>query len=98
MNVIDTPKRPPFLMEPFLDYRPVVLEGRVIPRLTGHQVTESETEIILDGRFGATFPNDLAYQAAWLIANALAIGQGFAYLSSETVDRPFAPIARFIDG
>jgi len=78
-----------FLIGPFSYYQ-VVIEGRAIPRLTGYK-GETKTWLRLDNRFGIEVPNDLAYQVAWMLANALAIGEGFAFLGSETKERPFAP-------
>ena len=80
----------PLLMEPYRDYRPVIIEGRKIPRLTGHEVGDDEIELIVDGRFGATFPKGLARDAAWLIAQAFAIGAGYTHLGAEQPSRPFA--------
>lgn len=83
------------LIGPFSTYH-VVVEGRVIPRLTGRPVDE-KIELIVDGRFSATFwPKD-AEQAAWLIAQALAIGSGYTHVAAELPGGPFAPQAREIN-
>lgn len=78
------------LIGPFETYH-VVVEGRVIPRLTGRKVSEYQTALTVDGRFSATFTDDAAGQAAWLIAQALAIGEGFSHLGAEAKSYPFAP-------
>ena len=67
-----------------------VVEGRSIPRLGVLQRGEN-VEIILDGRLAIDVPNSLAHQVAWLVANALAIGEGYPFLGAETKERPFAP-------
>jgi len=78
------------LVGPFETWR-VVVDGRIIPGLTGRKASEYQTELVLDGRFSATFTDDVAAQAAWLIAQALAIGQGYSHLGALNKDRPFAP-------
>ena len=88
LTVLD---EPPFfeMVGPFQVYE-VVINGRSIPRLTARPEDE-KIAFILDGRFGASFwPKD-AEQAAWLIAQALAIGEGYSYIGAENKDRPFAP-------
>jgi len=83
---------PPLLVGPFT-YHSVVVDGRVIPRLTGNPDGPAHTMLILDGRFSHSFPNEHVRQAAWMIANALAIGQGYSHLGALTKDMPFAPQA-----
>ena len=76
----------------------VEIEGRIIPRLTAIRVGDGSIGLVVDGRFGATFPNEgIADQAAWLIAQALAVGAGYSSLGAETKDRPFAPRSMKID-
>ena len=91
-NVTDfpTPKPVEFMVGPFEEYR-VVIEGRMIPWLTAYRDGDDGTALVVDHRFSITFPNDLAYEAAWLIANAMAVAAGYPCLSSENRDRPFAP-------
>ena len=94
MNIIDLPKppsRPDLLIGPFQEWR-VQVDGRLIPRLTGFKDGD-KIGLVVDGRFSASFSVDDAYQAAWLIAQALAIGEGYPHLGAETKGRPFAPIA-----
>lgn len=74
----------------------VIVDSRVIPQLHCYEHGEN-IEIILDGRFSVTVPALLAYEVAWMIANALAIGSGYPYMGAETKDRPFAPIYRGLD-
>ena len=69
----------------------VMIEGRLIPKLRARDQGD-EVSIILDGRFCVDVPKELGRSVAWLVANALAIGQGYAYLGSESKDRPFAPM------
>lgn len=70
----------------------VIIEGRVIPRLT--MIDEGESVcLILDERLSITVPRDVAYQAAWLAASALAVGMGYSHIGAQNKDRPFAPLA-----
>lgn len=85
------PKGPPeWMIGPFEEWR-VVIEGRAIPYLTAFREGSDHTCIVVDNRFTVSFPNELAYQAAWLLANAIAVGAGFPWLGAESRDRPFAP-------
>lgn len=78
-----------FLIGPFETWK-VQVEGRVIPRLTGF-VEGDRVALIVDGRFSASFLPADAKQAAWLIAQALAIGEGYSFLGAEQKSQPFAP-------
>jgi hypothetical protein len=92
-NVVEfpaAPEQPPLLVGPFETYR-VQVEGRIIPRLTGRPEGD-RVALVVDGRFTASFSKEDAYQAAWLIAQAFAIGDGYAHLGAEQKGRPFAPI------
>ena len=76
----------------------VVIEGRLIPRLSANESADGSVELVLDGRFGVTFPDPgMASQAAWLIANALAIGEGYSFLGANDKNHPFAPECLRID-
>lgn len=93
-NIINFPReeQPELLIGPFEVWK-VQVEGRIIPGLTGRKRGEV-TELIVDSRFGVDVPNDLAPQVAWLIANAMAVAQGYTHLGAASRDaRPFAPIA-----
>ena len=73
----------------------VIVEGRAIPKLT--MIDDGPViSLILDGRFCVPVPRDLAPQVAWLVANALAIGEGYPFLGSASKERPFAPEVRGI--
>jgi hypothetical protein len=92
-NVIQIPEREKpedLLIGPFEEWR-VQVEGRIIPRLTGFKDGD-KIALVLDGRWSASFNEEDARQAAWLIANALAIGEGYAFLGSANKDQPFAPM------
>jgi len=97
-NVVQLPPKeeapPELLIGPFSEYR-VVVDGRVIPRLTGSQEGDM-VSFTVDGRFGAECPKEYAYGIAWLISQALAIGEGYPHLGAPNKDRPFAPIAHAI--
>jgi hypothetical protein len=70
----------------------VIIEGRCVPRMHCFE-RESETEIVIDGRFSYTFPKDWGFLAAAMAAQAMAIGAGYSHLGAETKDGPFAPRA-----
>lgn len=98
MTVIELPpppKRPDLLVGPFQEWR-VQVDGRIIPGLTGFKDGD-KIGLIVDGRFSASFSEDDAYQAAWLIAQALAVGEGYPHLGAETKSRPFAPLGCALD-
>jgi hypothetical protein len=84
------PQPPDLLIGPFEEWR-VIVEGRIIPKLTGYHDGD-KIGLVLDHRFSASFAPDDARQAAWLIANALAIGEGYSHLGALTKEQPFAPI------
>ena len=91
-NVVDLPPptgRPSLLVGPF-EYHAVVVDGRRVPGLTGFPDGDG-IALVVDGRFSATFPTELAYQAAWLIAEAMAIAHGYPHFGATSKDRPFAP-------
>ena len=70
----------------------VIIDGRVIPRLSATEMEDGRVEVVLDGRFSATFADfGTASQAAYLIANALAIGEGYSFLGASDRNHPFAP-------
>lgn len=68
----------------------VIVEGRQIPGLTMYEVGDKIC-LEVDNRLGVDFPRDLAPQAAWLVANALAIGAGYPHLGAPSKEMPFAP-------
>lgn len=90
-NIVKFPPRdaPEFLVGPFREWR-VVVDGRMIPGLTGCRDGDDRTCLVLDHRFGLTVPNEYAYGVASFVANALAIGAGYPWYGAETKDRPFA--------
>jgi hypothetical protein len=68
----------------------VIVEGRRIPHLTCFEHPES-ISFVLDGRWQINVPREMATTVAWFVANAMAVGEGYAFLGSETKGRPFAP-------
>ena len=92
-NVINLPEQQPpeLLIGPFEEWR-VVVDGRIIPRLTGWREGDL-VWLCVDRRFAAPFSKEYAHNAASLIAEALAIGAGYSHLGAENKDRPFAGIA-----
>lgn len=87
-------KPPELLIGPFETWR-VMVDGRIIPRLTGYR-EDDRIWLVVDGRFGASFAEADAHGAAHLIANALAIGEGYAWLGATSKERPFAPLGHAI--
>ena len=78
------------------DYHTVVVEGREIPKLRMKQRddTNGKVSLQLDGRWEIDLPSEQAPTVAWMIANALAIGEGYAFLGSPNKDKPFASEVR----
>lgn len=96
-EVIDIPRKeqPELLVGPFETWN-VQVDDRIIPRLTGFKDGD-KIALVVDGRFSGSFSKDDAYQAAWLIAQALAIGSGYSHLGASSKDQPFAPIGVKLD-
>jgi len=89
----EPPKPPEWIVGPFEEYR-VVIEGRVIPNLTARRLQSGGVTLCVDRRWMAEFANPAdAYQAAWLIANAMAVASGYPWLGASNKDMPFAPEA-----
>ena len=89
-DVVKLHEPPNLLVGPFNEYN-VVVEGRAIPFLTGRPAEGGRIEIIVDGRFSATFEPDIANQVAWLIGQGIAVASGYPSLNAESKSRPFAP-------
>lgn len=85
----ETPKED-WIIGPFEEYR-CVIEGRKIPMLEARRVSDG-VNLIVDNRFCVCVPEDIAESVAWLLAQALAVGSGYASLSQPTKDRCFAPL------
>lgn len=95
-NIVNLPAEPieELLVGPFKNYR-VQVEGRIIPRLTGYREKMNGVDgvfLVVDGRFGTWVEESRARAVAWLVAQALAVGEGYAYLGAEDKIRPFAPL------
>lgn len=97
-NVVEFPPadpKPDLLIGPFEEYR-VIVEGRCIPGLTGFRDGE-KIALVVDRRFSISLNEGDARNVAWLVANAMAVAQGYACLSSESRGQPFAPLISRID-
>lgn len=96
-NVIQMPREEPpeLLIGPFQEWR-VQVEGRIIPRLTGFREGD-RIWLVVDNRHTASFSKEDAYGAAVLIAQAMAIGEGYSWFGAPNKDMPFAPIGNAID-
>jgi hypothetical protein len=86
------PSVPPEFLFAYHEMDRVEIEGRIIPRLRGMRHGDLVT-LEVDGRFCVDFPTDIARQAAWLVAQALAVGAGYPHLGATSKDMPFAAIA-----
>lgn len=90
-NVLHLPSRegpPEFMIGPFEEYR-IVIEGKLIPKLTAFREGD-DICLVLDHRLSISISKDRAYDVAWLVANAMAIGAGYPSILGETRDLPFA--------
>ena len=57
----------------------VTIDGYACPQIEARETSDGKhSRITLDGRFGATILASDADQVIWLLANALAIGEGFS--------------------
>ena len=72
-------------------------QGRVIPRLRGKKIDNSYA-IILDNRWEAIIPEEHIHPVLMLLANALAVGEGYSNAEANTKDKPFAPLAVLLQG
>ena len=86
----------PCLIGPFQEYR-VIVEGRSIPGLTAWPESETQTMLTLDRRLSIVIGNRDLQSVAWLVANALAIGQGYSHMGAQTKGFPFAPTSVGLD-
>ena len=84
----DPPKRPDWIVGPFEEWR-VIIEGREIPRLQARRGTDGMVHFPLDHRFGLDVPEELAYPVACYVANAMAIGAGYAWHGADEKYKPF---------
>lgn len=98
-DVTEFPKReiPDLLIGPFVDTYKVMVEGRIIPRLSGFHDGD-KIALVVDGRWMHSFNKDDAYGAAHLIAQAMAVAEGYPHMGALTKEQPFAPLGSQIDG
>lgn len=89
------PPKPELLVGPFSEWR-VIVEGRQIPRLTGEKLDDNLTTLTVDRRFSIDVPDAIAPQVAWLVAQALAIGEGYTHLAAEQKGHGFAPTVAMV--
>lgn len=80
------------MVGPFEEFR-VIVEGRLIPRLTAYKDGE-KIGLVVDNRFSVSLSERDARSVAWLVANALAIGSGYSHIGAMNKDQPFAPIGQ----
>lgn len=76
---------------PFTSWK-VVIEGRLVPRLSGREDSNGTIWLTVDHRFSAPFKTIAdAHAAAVLVAQATAIAAGYPHFGAESRDMPFAP-------
>lgn len=81
---------PEWIIGPFEENR-VVLDGRLIPKLTAHRREDGSVVLHLDHRFGLDCADDgIAYVTACFVANAMAIGAGYPCFTADDKFKPFA--------
>lgn len=80
---------PDFIIGPFEENR-VVLEGKLIPKLTAQREGDN-ISLCLDNRLSIAVPKEAAYDVAWLVANAMAIGAGYPCFTADRKTEAFAP-------
>jgi len=64
----------------------ISVDGYRVPKLTGR--VDEETGMLhlcLDERWGIEIPKQYAIQVCWLIANALAIGEGYSCFGEHSL-------------
>lgn len=92
-NIIDfpePPKLPELLIGPFQEHR-VVVEGRLMPLLTGFREGD-KIWLVVDNRFACgPFGEEEAHQAALLAGQAMAVTAGYPHLGAASKEQPFAP-------
>ena len=93
-NVVQFPPPPeqPDLLLPPMESRGVVVEGRLMPHLTGYMEGDN-VWLVVDHRFACgPFDAEQARQAARLAGQAMAVVAGFPHLGAEGRGQPFAPL------
>lgn len=95
-NVTKFPEKPKaeLLVGPFTEYR-VLVEGRIVPKLTGHpdQTFGDGISLVVDNRFSIWVEKERAPDVAWLIAQAMAVTAGYSHFAADEKAGPFARIA-----
>src|SRR5580693_4651270 len=86
----DPSPQPDLLIGPFEERR-VMVDGRIMPLLTGF--TEGDKVwLVVDHRFGCgPFGMEEARQAARLAGQAMAVTAGYPHLGADSKQQPFAP-------
>lgn len=94
-NIVSFPetlKQPDLLLGPFTENR-VIVEGRVMPLLTGFREGD-KIWLVVDHRFACgPFDEEQARQAAILAGQAMAVTAGYPSLNADSKEMPFAPHA-----
>jgi hypothetical protein len=86
------PARPDLLIGPFQEWR-VLVDGRVMPLLTGFR-EDDKIWLVVDNRFACgPFGEEEARQAARLAGQAMAITAGYPHLGADSKAQPFAASA-----
>lgn len=72
---------------PYEEWR-VVMDGRRVPFLNGRKDKDGAVHLMLDHRFGLTIPPDHAASTVWFIAQAIAVGLGYACHQTGDMEKP----------
>ena len=92
----ERPAQPDLLIGPFSEHR-VIVEGRIMPLLTGFREGD-KIWLVVDHRFACgPFGEDEARQAAILAGQAMAITAGYPHLGAPSKDQPYPPGSTKID-
>lgn len=75
---------------PFQETWAVIVEGYKIPRLSAIVMKSGNILITLDERFMVEATPEEAEKWLWIVANALAIGEGYPWYGATSKERPFA--------
>lgn len=73
---------------PFQEYHHVTVDGYKVPRLLwfpAKGANDGTGMLVLDERFGVECSEDEVQKWAWIIANAMAIGNGFSSFGENCV-------------
>lgn len=102
VNKIDFNNEDDFLfaqVNPYGYWHKIKVDDRMVPKIWGRKVNETEYELLLDDRFIYSFSSfQDCKMAATISANAMAIGEGYPWMGASKKERPFAPDVCVVEG